>query len=600
MRLWLCALTLWSGVALVGAQDESIHHAPIRRIIIYKDGHCFTERALNLEDPTTSLFLADLPNAVAGTVWASTERGGTVKNLQARWLDWTRSIPVQNLAELLVLNDGKPVEVEISVAGSDRQASLRTYSGVLRVFKPELRYQDAHPTADAPPRFTPVKSEEPDTHMWGYYRPPTPEPTDFAQDEWSRTAEKATFAVEGEQGLLLFKPEQVVRLQFHESPQRKRPLTTRRPVLELSLDGARRGTEVKLYAVERGVRWTPEYQLLLPEGDAREATLTLNAVVLNELDDMQGVQAAVVVGAPQFMLEQVPSPMNLRDTFRKLSRWFQDELSRAMGGNVAFSLPSAPSPEGLGDSSARSRSAEQAAPPNAHEPITLLTLPPLNAPKGTATRVEIARQKVSAERACVWVRDIDLRELPRWYAPYWASPQYASFLTLEDIAYRTAQARRFRDEVHEAYILRNTGTTPWTTGSALILKEGAPQGQDILFRTEPGDEAYLITGPAHGIGIVVSGYEPNLHLMRTAADSERPKQRVVVRVQNQRKEPTRVIVRIRFLGEFLDATRSPTRVVTKTHTFQDWSWDWYYLTEARNNPRTELVWDFIAVSYTHL
>lgn len=588
MRLWLCALTLWSGVAY-GAQDDAIHDAPIRRIIIYKDGHCFTERALTLQNPTTTLFLSSLPNAVSGTVWASVERGGTVKSLQARWLDWTRSIPVQTVAELLMLNDGKRVEIEVA-APSDSGETPRTrlYAGTLRVFKPELRYRDAYPTADEPPQFTPPKPEEPDPRAWGYYRVPA-EPTDFVQDEWSRAAAKASFAVEGEEGMLFFKPEQVVRLQFLDEAQRTRTVTMRRPVMEVALEGARRGAEVKVYAVERGVRWTPEYQLLLPSGDSREATLVLNASVLNELDDLKGVQAAVVVGAPQFMLESVPSPMNLRDTFRKLSRWFQeDETARAVGFGGAPSAALRAVPE---DSGAQPRRNEQPASPGAYEPVTLLALPTLNAPKGAATRVEIARQKVAAERVCVWVRDLDLREPPSWYSPFWGAPQTASFRTLEDIAYRTAQARRFREEVQEAFLLRNTGDFAWTTGAALILRDGAPLGQDILFRTEPGEEAYLVTGPAHGISVAVSGYEPQ---MIKVVGMEQPKQRVVVRVQNQRKEPTRVIVRMRFLGELVDASRPPTRTVVKTHTFPDWNWYWHYTVEARDNPRTELVWDFVA------
>jgi hypothetical protein len=589
MRQWLCALALWSAVAH-GAQDDTLYDAPIRRIIIYKDGHCFTERALTLEKPATTLFLSNLPHAVSGTVWASAERGATVRSLQARWLDWTRSIPVQNTTELLMLNDGARLEIELLVsAGAESAPLMRLYTGILRVFKPELRYQDAYPNADAPPQFTPPKPEEPDPRVWGYYRVPT-EPTDFVQDEWSRAAAKATFAVESEQGLIFFKPEQIQRLKFIDTPKRTRTVTVRRPVLELSLDGAQRGAEVKVYALERGIRWTPEYQLLLPQGDEREATLVMNAVVLNELEPLHGVQAAVVVGAPQFMLENIPSPMTLRDTFRKLSRWFTEEMQ-----NQATGFAGAPRIVPMADSSetgARTQASKQPPSPDATEPITLIKLPALSAPKESAVRVEITRQKTTAERVCVWVRDLDMREPVSYWQPYWASPQTASFRALEDIAYRTAQARRFRDEVQEAFLLRNTGDLAWTTGSALILQDGAPLGQDILFRTEPGGEAYLVTGPAHGISVAVSGY--SFDWRATTVSDERPKQRVVVRVLNQRKEPTRVIVRLRFLGEFVDATRTPTRLVVKTHTFADPNWYWYYVTEARDNPRTELVWDFVA------
>ncbi|MCS6918426.1 MAG: hypothetical protein NZM28_01495, partial [Fimbriimonadales bacterium] len=510
--LWLCALTLVC--ASYGTDDEAIHDAPIRRIVIYKDGHCFTERALTLENATTRLFLSNLPNALSGTVWASLERGGAVKSLQARWIEQERSVPAQNTAELLMLNDGRRVEVELTLPASNADApKTRVYQGVLRVLKPELRYKDAYPTADAPSEFTPALSEEPEPRPY-YYRMPELR-SDFVQDEWSRAAEKATFAVEGEHGILFFKPDQLQRLQFLEPATRTRTVNLRRPVLELTLEGARRGAELKLYAVERGVRWMPEYQLLLPKGDAREATLVLNATVLNELGDLQGVQAAVVVGAPQFMLESMPSPMNLRTTFRELSRWFEDggRDSLRIAGIPAAGFGGAP-----GENDARPRPAEKSAPSTAPEPMTLLALPPLTAPKHAATRVEIARQQVPIERACVWIQDLNLTEQQRWI-PY-TNPEIVSFRTIEDIAYRVAQIRRFREEVQEAYILRNTGNFAWTTGAALILKDGAPHGQDILFRTEPGEETYLTIGPAHGLSIAVT----------EMAGGERSKQRVAVRV----------------------------------------------------------------------
>jgi len=591
MRQWLCALTLWGGLAY-GVQDVSLHDAPIRRIIIYKDGLCFTERALTLEKPTTTLFLSSLPHAISGTVWASAERGAQVRSLQARWLDGTLSVPAQNLAELLMLNDGKQVEVEVlSSAGEDNTPKPRLYMGALRVFKPELRYKDAYPLADAPPRFTPPKQEEPDQRVWGYYRPPM-ETADFVQDDWSRAAAKATFAVETARGFVFFKPEQVQRLNFAETPKTTRTVEIRRPAIELNLEGAQRGTEIKLYALERGVRWTPEYQLLLPKDGGREATLVLSALVLNELETLNDVQAAVVAGAPQFMMDAVPSPMNLRDTFRKLSRWFDEGQGGAsFAAGFAGAALSMPAPSGV-NSRGSDQSAQQPPPADVIQPITLMKLPPLRVPKDSSVRVEIARWKTTAERVCVWVRDLDMKEPMRYWLPFWTPPQTASFRTLEDIAYRTAQARRFRDEVHEAFLIRNPGDSAWTTGPALILQDGTPLGQDILFRTEPKGEAYLVIGPAHGISVSVSGYSPGGYPITVSG--ERPKQRVVVQVLNQREEPTRVIVRLRFLGEFVDATRTPTRLTVKSDTFADPNWYWYDVVEARGNPRTEIVWDFVA------
>ncbi|MCX7926125.1 MAG: hypothetical protein N2554_09975, partial [Fimbriimonadales bacterium] len=461
MRCWLCALGVLS-VALVWAQvDNKMTPSPIRRVVIYKDGHCLVEREVTVEADRNPVRIENAFNALMGGVWATVRhKTAQLSGLYARLVEEKRTVPPENLAELLLLNEGKPVALTVmypATPAPNQPVQTERYEGVLRVFKPNLSYEDAYPTAEPPPDYTPQPTTRPPSRWDWYYYQTTP--PDYVQDKFSRTAQQATFAVETANGLAMFTPAQVKHIEFREPPVRQREVAAKRPVLELTLSGAGRGERVpvRLYSLEKGIRWIPEYQLVLPTARASEATLTLSGVILNELQDLNEVEAAVAIGSIQFMMHEQPSPLGLREAFRKLSRWFGEEPSQATywyasprsvaeivgaGGFVGAAVPNAP---GMGIEQRGASSADS-------ESIAFLSLPRLNLPKGGAARVEIAQQKLSVEHTHLWVHDLSEQER-RGYDP-WSSSRRQPFTTLEDLAYRMAQERRFRGEVYEALILR--------------------------------------------------------------------------------------------------------------------------------------------------
>jgi hypothetical protein len=98
--LTLCGSLL---MALATPSDtNTVSDAPIRRVVVYKDGHCFTQRELVVNSATATL--AELPHAVLGAVWAySRDPKVQVAQLRASWLEEKRLVAPQNVAELLVL-----------------------------------------------------------------------------------------------------------------------------------------------------------------------------------------------------------------------------------------------------------------------------------------------------------------------------------------------------------------------------------------------------------------------------------------------------------------------------------------------------------------
>ncbi len=598
MRFWLCALGIF-GIAWLGAQTDDTGSAPIRRVVIYKDGHCLTEREVLVDADRNPVRIENSFNALMGGVWAATRhKTARIDSLYARFLEEKRQVPPANLAELLLLNEGKRVAVTITLPAApapNQPVEVEQYEGVLRVFKPSLAYEDAYPTAEPPPDYTPQPTPRPPTRWDWYYYQTTP--PDYVHDRFSRTAQQATFAVETASGLAMFTPAQVQQIEFREPYVREREATVKRPVLELTLSGAGRGDRVpvRLYSIEKGVRWMPEYQLRLPTARASEATLTLSGVILNELQDLKEVEAAVAVGSIQFMMDEQPSPLGLREAFRKLSRWFGDAPSPVyyyaaspsvadlvgfggVGGVGGQAVPNAP---GMG--------IEQGGAPTVNsDSIAFLSLPRLTLPKGGVARVEIAQQQLSVDHAYLWIHDLTDSERGNYFS--WPERQDRQrFTTFEDLAYRLAQERRFRNEVYEALILRNTGDTPWTTAPITIMRGESPVGQDILLFTPPGEEAFVFITPAPRISLACT-VEQEREQNRGFGTQWTTLHRATIRVQNLTEQPVRIMARVRFVGHYKDATREPKRIVAKTVEDTRF-WDWYYRNRLQMNPYTELVWD---------
>ncbi len=356
-------------LAFASQSDSSaLPQASIQRVVVYKDGHCFTQREANVVPNSETVYIHDLPNALLGTVWAYTrDKQVQVVRVQGQMIEEKRSIAPQNVAELLALNEGAKVEIELlfpsDAQSSGRASTTEIHWGTLRVFKPELRYTDVYPTHEAPPPYspTPVVAPQPrrDDPYWVWRSSASsatpPAPPDYVQDEWSRRVSQCSFAIETEYGLVMFQASQVKRLRFLTEPKRTREVVVRQPRLELLLNGVKKGQPVPLVlcALEKGIRWIPEYHLILPPESGEQATLRLNATLINELTDLLGQKDAevhVTVGAPQFIMTDTVSPLVMRETFMRLSKWFgepEDFYGRAISGAAGFGgfggLPSVPS-----------------------------------------------------------------------------------------------------------------------------------------------------------------------------------------------------------------------------------------------------------------
>ncbi len=69
---------------------------------------------------------------------------------------------------------------------------------------------------------------------------------------------------------------------------------------------------------------------------------------------------------------------------------------------------------------------------------------------------------------------------------------------------------------------------------------------------------------------------------------------MVILITNNRLESVLMVVRVRFLGHYLSATREPFRITRKSiEVSGNGSWAWELRQKAPMNPFTEVTWEVI-------
>ncbi len=217
-------------------------------------------------------------------------------------------------------------------------------------------------------------------------------------------------------------------------------------------------------------------------------------------------------------------------------------------------------------------------------------------PKGSTAHYTILEQRIPYERVCFWSLDLTEQDrYDRWYRySSWGSRRFRTF---EDVAYELMRRRNLWGEVQDAILLKNQGDIAWTTAPIVVMQKNTAISQDMLLFTPPGEEAVVLLGPA-----------PQIYLSHTVAEIERGKDKSqqefgqsrwriaeyegVIQVTNERSEPARLMVRIRFVGHYQEATRQPLRISPKTAPSEEF-WSWYYTNRLYLNPYAEVVWDVV-------
>lgn len=434
-----CSRSLLGTLCLILALDAAASAAtelarlPVREVTVFKDGHAFVvhEGAVALTADGEARIDA-LPAPVLGTFWPfATGVGMRLASAAASRQTVATARAAHSVGELLLANRGARVLIH--------ESRERSYAATV-------------------------------------VGPPGGDEAAAAEIILLQTAD----------GVRAVRLETIAEVTFLEPPQQKLPGTEERNVLTLRLspeDGAAPPTEARvgMTYLQKGLRWIPQYRVTL-QADGT-AVVELQATLLNELIDLEGVTTHLVIGVPTFEFAATLDPLALDQTLDHLSAYFR--RAEASGGGAAsysylsnlsnsIMLQSQVSRMGEYRAAAEAPAGDAINPAfgAGDEDLYLFTLPNLTLRRGARMTVPVGRWTVTYE---------DLYRLKLPFAPPPELRQHFDSQRQADLA-----ALHNQPKVMHVARLRNSSDVPFTTAPALLLQSGRILAQGLMTYTSVG------------------------------------------------------------------------------------------------------------------
>ena len=489
------------------AGEGALARLPVKEVTVFKDGHAFVLReGKALTGADGNVTLDDLPTPIIGAFWAySADPVAKLVGVGAA----RRIVSVKRTAlsvpELLRANIGRTVRLRDAFKGQEYTATILAL--------PERSSEELARTAPpGTPEALPVVGQV----------------VLLALDEGVRAVpvsqiSEVVFMGEGGPATAVSQDEFRNLLTYRLDWGRRKPAE----------DAA-----IGMTYVERGIRWIPSYRVEL-DGSGR-AKLRLQATLINELVDLEGVKVHLVIGVPTFAFAETPDPISLQQTVARLSSAFRADsqtayafsnavLSQmAMPVRSARAQPEAPAAMDLGPDVGEG---------GRREDLFIFTLGSVTLAKGARLVVPVAEMELP-------YRDVFVVDLP--FAP---PPEVRQRLNSDQEA-QLARLFSAPKAMHKVR-LQNTSKTPLTTAPALILREGRLIAQGLMTYTAPGAASDLDLTAAVDIAVTASdtetGRTPNAVRWNNNTYS-RTDLAGKVRLVNHRNVPVDIEVRRSILG----------------------------------------------------
>ena len=545
----LAALLLNTALVARAANNHppaaSVARLPVKEVTVFKDGHAFVLQEGRLPTEGGNVVMDYLPTPVIGTFWAySADKGAKLSGVMAGQRRAVIERTALSLRELIEANVG----AEALVTETNQSSHAGTILGFPARSAEEL-------AATSPPNSVERLSEKGNVVLLKTAEGTTALPLERIQEVTFRAP---------------FRPK-VGQEEFRNS-------------LTLRLDWGGRApaktAEVGLVYLQKGLRWIPSYKVDL-DGKG-QATIRLQATVLNELTDLDGTTLQLVIGVPSFYFKDTIDPIALQQTAAQLSQFFQTDASRGRGSVLAANFSNAMMSQVARAGDYQGGAEQPAGGQDANLPegsknedLYVFTVRNVTLKKGERAILPLTEFTVPYE-------DVFALDLP--FAPptdvrqHFNSQQQSELAKLFNAPKVTHKAR-----------LHNKSPYPFTTAPALLLREGRVLAQSMMTYAAPSASADLNITAALDIAVKKTDNEtkrtPNAYshngsgYMRVDLDGK-------VRLTNHRKEPVEVEVVRHALGH-IDSADHDGKVEMNNvfegtdfaptgggESYPDW-WSWY-------------------------
>ena len=437
--LGICMMFFIQTDAAANTSEGVFANMPVKEITVFKDGHAFVLHEGKMPVDTDGNVSIDyLPRPIIGTFGAYSANAGV--KLTAV-VSQKRVVPIKRTAltipELIEGNVGAKVRIV--------EAGLAPYETTI---------------VGIPTRSTEeLSSTDP---------PGSPE----------KLPERGSIVLlKYEGGVKAVPISRIQEVTFLDEPRLQLADEQFRDMMTLKLDWSIRkpqeNADVGMVYVQRGIRWIPNYRIDI-DGKGN-ATVKLQATIVNELADVEDVKAHLVIGVPKFAFENTVDPISLQQTVAQLSRHFRPDSQSAYAFSNMIMTQQVRMPErhvDVPDSGETLDLGPEVAGSGKNEDLYIFTLEHVTLKKGQRMVVPITEYELK-------YRDVYVLDLP--FGP---PPEVRHNLNNQQQA---QLARLYHSpKVMHKIRLDNDAKYPLTTAPALILRQGRIIAQGMTTYTAVG------------------------------------------------------------------------------------------------------------------
>jgi len=267
----------------------------------------------------------------------------------------------------------------------------------------------------------------------------------------------------------------VSKIEFPPNFSTKIPSQEKAKRIKFKLATRKKKAVLSLSYLQKGISWIPSY--LVNIEDSKKARITMKATLINDIEDLENVDAFFVVGYPNFMYADVLSPLALDQALSQFIIGLEagarrrDEYSQ-LSNIMRQSMPAAVREEARVQPLDYGYAAIKGVPGASEEDLFLYHKKGISLKKGERAYYHIFSQEV------------DYKHIYEWNVP--------DTLNVDPSGYqRSGQPQRDTEQVWHSVKLENSTDYPWTTAPALTVSGWKPLAQDVINYTPKGIKTNL-------------------------------------------------------------------------------------------------------------
>jgi hypothetical protein len=303
----------------------------------------------------------------------------------------------------------------------------------------------------------------------------------------SGSVQSRTILMETSNGWISLKSEQVRSISFNEKPNLQFTSKKVQPIIELGFSNSQAQQSLSMMYLQNGLGWLPNYLINMTADD--KAELTLRAEVTNDAEDIVNTSVNFVVGVPNFKYaKKLASLVDFLGTAGRRSGGTSNNFNNFSNSlstqRVSYGGDDAWGSGGFGDF--EEEETESGVGIAAVEDLFYYTISGISLKKGGRAYYDILKTKVDIEH--IYESNISSNGTG-------TNAYRKTYSFTEDKS----------NTVFHSIKLKNEAKSPWTTGSAMVVRTDKgivkPISQDLLSYTPVSGTSFVKLTEAHDVKV---------------------------------------------------------------------------------------------------